>query len=72
MGGNRIYMPETGKFEETKHASFGKSQNRGTTERIEDLAVATDQFPNLSLETLKQDNIERVLVQRADASAWSL
>ena len=63
MGGYRIYMPETGKFEETNHASFGKSPNRGTREKIEDLTVETDQFPNLSLEALKQDNIERVLLQ---------
>ena len=56
-------MPETGKFEETNHASFGKSPSRGTRERVEDLRMETDLFPNLSLDTLKQDNIERFLLR---------
>ena len=56
-------MPETGKFEETNHASFGKSPSRGTRERVEDLRMETDLFPNLSLDTLKQNNIERFLLQ---------
>ena len=63
MGGYRIYMPDTAKFEDTHHASFGKCPDRGTRERFEDTEEDIDYFPELSFEEIKRSNIERVLLE---------